>query len=464
MKIRHSKVHLTVTRRGLSVKGTVDNLEAIRSFLKQGLWEASLEDLPWMKRVFIASLRILSITLRKYTADDCALRSSALTFFTLMSIVPIAAVAFAIAKGFGFQKLLEQRLMENLADHQEVVVYVIEFSRRLLDSTKGGLLAGAGIIVLLWSVIKVLENIEQSFNNIWGVTRHRSLSRKVSDYLAIMLVAPILIIISGSSTVMVITQMHSITGSLGSGIFIIFITILIKLIPYCITWILLAFMYAFIPNTKVNTSSCLTAGLVAGIIFVVVQRIYIYFQVGVAHYNAVYGSFAALPLFLVWLQLSWFIVLFGAELSYACQNAHACGIELDMHRMTPSQKKLISLTIAHRVVAGFATGSSAPGSSDISDKLGLPVVLVKQILHELCETGILVEATSPAHEKTTYMPAKNPDTITVASVVEAIERYGVSCMIMPPQGKPEDLQKILKEFSRIVEGSPANKLLKDIPL
>lgn len=446
------------------MKGNVDNLEAIRSFLKQGIWEVSLKDLPGMKRFFIASLRVLSITLRKYTADDCALRSSALTFFTLMSIVPIAAVAFAIAKGFGFQKLLEQRLMEDMADHQEVVVYVIEFSRRLLDSTKGGLLAGAGIIVLLWSVIKVLENIEHSFNTIWGVTRHRSLSRKVSDYLAIMLVAPILIIISGSSTVMVITHMHSITSSLGLGSFSFFITILMKLIPYCLTWILLAFMYAFIPNTKVNTSSCLTAGLVAGIIFVVVQRIYIYFQVGVAHYNAVYGSFAALPLFLVWLQLSWFIVLFGAELSYAYQNAHACGIELDMHRINPSQKKLISLTIAQRVVSGFATGSPAPGSSDISDQLGLPFVLVKHILYELCETGILVEATSPGNERTTYMPARDPGTITVASVIEALEGSGVSCMIMPPQGEPEDLQGILKEFSRIIEGSPSNRLLKDIPL
>ena len=397
------------------MKGKVDNLEAIRSFLKQGIWEVSLKDLPGMKRFFISSLRVLSITLRKYTADDCALRSSALTFFTLMSIVPIAAVAFAIAKGFGFQKLLEQRLMEGLADHQEVVAYVIEFSRRLLASTKGGLLAGAGIIVLLWSVIKVLENIEHSFNNIWGVTRHRSLSRKVSDYLAIMLVAPILIIISGSSTVMVITQMNFITSSLGVGIFTFFITILMKLIPYCLTWILLAFMYAFIPNTKVNTSSCLTAGLVAGIIFVVAQRIYIYFQVGVAHYNAVYGSFAALPLFLVWLQLSWFIVLFGAELSYAYQNAHACGIELDMHKINPSQKKLISLTIAQRVVAGFAAGSPGLSSSDISDQLGLPFVLVKHILYELCETGILVEATLPGNEKTIYMPARDPGTITVAS-------------------------------------------------
>jgi membrane protein len=446
------------------MKGTADNLEAIRSFLKHGMWEVSLKDLRGAKRFFIASLRVLSITIRKYTSDDCALRSSALTFFTLMSIVPIAAVAFAIAKGFGFRKLLEQRLMEDLADHQEVVVYVIEFSRRLLDSTKGGLLAGAGIIVLLWSVIKVLENIEHSFNTIWGVSRHRPFSRKVSDYLAIMLVAPILIIISGSSSVMIITQMQSITSSFGLGLFAIFITILMRLVPYCLTWMLLAFMYAFIPNTKVNTSSSLTAGFVAGIIFVVAQKIYIYFQVGVAHYNAVYGSFAALPLFLVWLQLSWFIVLFGAELSYAYQNAPACGLEQDMNKIKPSQRKLISLTVAHRVVAGFAAGSPAPGPSDISEQLGLPVVLVKHLLYELCKTGILVEATVPDDEKTSYMPARDPGTITVATVIEALEENGASCTIMPLHGEPADLQGVLKEFNRMVEGSPANRLLKDIPL
>ena len=177
-------------------------------------------------------------------------------------------------------------------------------------------------------VINVLGNIEESFNTIWGVTRMRSLSRKFSDYLAIMVIAPVLMIISGSVSVMVITRLHSITGSIGLGFFTFIITLLMKLIPYCLIWILLAFVYMFIPNTQVKASSGLAAGLVAGTFFVMVQRIYIYFQVGVAHYNAVYGSFAALPLFLVWLQLSWFIVLFGAELSYTYQNAHVCGIEL----------------------------------------------------------------------------------------------------------------------------------------
>jgi len=446
------------------MKGKADHLEAVRSFLKQGMWEVPLDDLTGMKRGFVASLRILSVTLRKYTADECALRSSALTFFTLMSIVPIAAVAFAIAKGFGFQKLLEQRLMEDLSEHQEVVGYVMEFSKRLLESTKGGLLAGAGIIVLLWSVIKVLGNIEESFNTIWGVTRMRSFSRKFSDYLAIMAIAPVLMITSGSATVMVITRLHSITGSIGFGFFTLIITILMKLIPYCLIWILLAFVYMFIPNTQVKPSSGLAAGLVAGTIFVIVQRIYISFQVGVAHYNAVYGSFAALPLLLVWLQLSWFIVLFGAELSYAYQNAQVCGIEPDMHKMSPSQKKLIGLLIAHHVVAGFAAGSPPLSAAGISGRLSLPLVLVRLLIHELCETGILVEVASPGHDKSAYMPARDPDTITVASVIEAVDGHGVSCMGMSAGDESEDLQGILKELSRVMEGSPANRLLKDIPL
>jgi len=446
------------------MEGKVDYLEAVRSFLKQGMWEVPLDDLTGMKRFFVASLRILSITLRKYTADECALRSSALTFFSLMSIVPIAAVAFAIAKGFGLQKLLEQRLMEDLSEHQEVVVYVMEFSRRLLETTKGGLLAGAGIIVLLWSVINVLGNIEESFNNIWGVTRMRSLSRKFSDYIAIMVIAPVLMIISGSVSVVVMTRLHSITDSIGFGFFTLIITILVKLIPYCLIWVLLAFLYMFIPNTQVKPSSGLAAGLVAGTILVIVQRIYIYFQVGVAQYNAVYGSFAALPLFLVLLELSWFIVLFGAELSYAFQNAHECGVELDMHKMSPSQKKLVSLSITHHCVAGFAAGSPPLSAESISGQLGLPLVLVKLIINELCETGILVEVASPGNDKSAYMPARDPGTITVASVIEAVDGHGISCMGMSAGDESEDLQGILKEFSRAMEGSPANRLLKDIPL
>ncbi|HVN70661.1 MAG TPA: YihY/virulence factor BrkB family protein [Desulfomonilia bacterium] len=442
----------------------MENLADIKLFLKQGIWDVSLKELPWMERHLVSALRVLSITFRKYTADECALRSSALTFFTLMSIVPIAAVAFAIAKGFGFQKLLEQRLMQDMAEHQELVVYVMEFSRRLLETTKGGLLAGAGIIVLLWSVINVLGNIEQSLNNIWGVTRQRPLGRKFSDYLSIMLIAPILMIMSGSATLMVITHLNNITVSLGPGIFTFIITSLIKLIPYCPIWLLLAFLYIFIPNTQVSLSSGFVAGLVAGTVFVIVEKIYIFFQVGVAHYNAIYGSFAALPLFLVMLQISWFVVLFGAELSYAYQNAYACGIELDMSRISPVQKKLLWLSITHHVVVGFEAGSHPLTASDISKVLGLPLILVKRIMNELCETGILIEVVSQGNGKSTYLPAKDTATITVASVIGAQEDHGVSCAGMPIEDYSKDIEGILKEFNRIIEGSDANRLLKDIPL
>jgi len=446
------------------MKWKMENLADTKLFLKQGIWDVSLKDLPWMERSIVSALRVLSITFRKYAVDECSLRASALTFFALMSIVPVAAVAFAIAKGFGFQKLLEQRLMEDLAEHQEVVVYVIEFSRRLLDTTKGGLLAGAGIIVLLWSVIKVLDNIEQSFNQIWGVTRQRPLGRKFSDYLSIMLIAPILMIMSGSATLMVIKHLNNITTTLGPGISAFVITSLIKLIPYCPIWLLLAFVYIFIPNTQVRPSSGFVAGLAAGTIFVIVEKIYIFFQVGVAHYNAIYGSFAALPLFLVLLQISWYIVLLGAELSYAYQNAYACGIELDMSRISPVQKKLLCLAITHHVVAGFEAGSHAPTAADISKVLGLPLILVKRIMSELCETGILIEVAPQGNGKSTYIPAKDPATITVASVIETQDDHGVTCAGMPIEDYSKDFEGILKEFSRIIEGSDANRLLKDIPL
>jgi membrane protein len=417
-----------------------------------------------MKRTIISSLRVLSITVKKYGSDRCALWSSALTFFTLMSIVPVAAVAFAVAKGFGFQEMLKRRLMEDLADHQEGVGYGMEVSHRLLERPRGGSLAGVGSIVLLLSVIKVLDNIEQSFNNIWGVTHKRPFGRKIADYLAIMLIAPVLLITSGSATVMIMTQMQAITESLGPGVLTPIITAPIKLIPLSLIWILLSFMYVFIPNTRVNVSSGLVAGLAAGAVFVIAQKIYISFQVGVAHYNAVYGSFAALPLFLVWLQLCWLIVLAGAELSYAYQNAHACGIGLDMHKMSPAGKKLISLTIARYVVAEFAAGSSPSSDSGISGLSGLPLELVRAVLHELCEAGVLVRVELPPDGEYAYMPAKDPDRITVFSVIEALEGLGELRNAMPLPGAPEDLQGVLREFCRIVEDLPGQQAAEGHPL
>lgn len=444
------------------MKGISGRIGDIRDFLEVGIWKAHLNELKRGMRLLISGLRVLSITMRKYIEDQCFLRSSALTFFTLMSIVPIAAVAFAIAKGFGFQKLLEQQLMEKFSGHEDIVAQVMEFSQRLLENTQGGLLAGVGVIVLLWSVIKVLDNIAQSFNHIWGVKRSRSFGRKFSDYLSIMLIAPILLIISSSATVMVVTQISHITGILGLGVLNLLVAMLVRFIPYCLTWLLFAFVYVFIPNTKVNLVSGLIAGVAAGTIFEIVQKIYIHFQIGVAQYNAIYGSFAALPLFLVWLQLSWLIVLFGAELSYAHQNAQAYESELDPCKISPSLKNLLSLLIAYQVVKNFMKGAKAHNLSEISESLRLPPTLVKDFLSELSEIGILTEIVSDDHANPAYQPARDTSTITVSSVIEALEDKGIDTFPLPDTEELVKLGSVLKEFRHTMEKSPVNVLLRDI--
>jgi len=429
-----------------------------------GLRNDAFNELPWTRRWLVRSAKVLSTTLSKFKADRCTLWSSALTFYTVMSIVPIAAVAFAVAKGFGIQALLQQRLMDDLADHREVVLYVMDFSQRLLENTRGGILAGAGIVVLFFSAVMVLGNIEQSFNNIWGVHARRPLGRKIRDYFAIMLIAPALIITAGSAKVMITMQMQEITSGLGLGMLTPLVTTPMRLIPFCLVWGLLTFLYIFAPNTKVKASSGITGGLVAGVLFLAVQKGYIYFQVVVAQYNAIYGSFAALPLFLLWQQLSWLIVLAGAELSYACQNSLAWETGRDIQKMSGMARRLVSLSIAHHVVADFAKGGFPLSASDISRLTGFSPELTAPFLNGLCEAGVLVRVEHPRDGNRAYMPARDPDILTVSWVLEALEGPTGTVRGLPGQALSADLQEILKDFGRAVEASPANRLLKDIPV
>jgi membrane protein len=432
-------------------------MKDLGAFLSEGIWMLRIRDLSGSRRQLVLALRVLLMSIRKFISDECALWSSALTFYSLMSLVPVAAVIFAVAKGFGFKKLLQERLMEQFAGQEEMVVYIIDFSNRMLDSTRGGLLAGAGVIVLLWAVISMLGNIEQSFNNIWGVTRERSLGRKFSDYLSVMLVAPVLLITSISAAVMVVTHLGTVTSVFGLTGYVAPLTnLLLRLVPFLLTWLLLSFMYIFIPNRKIGYTSGILAGAIAGIIVIMVQKAYLAFQIGVSLYNAIYGSFAALPLFLIFLQLSWIIVLFGAEISYAHQNVHTCGRNL---AVTPYLKKIIGLTISQRIVQNYVGGEPGPTAQDLSETLELPPAFIQGLLGELRASGIILEANPGGDEDPTYVPARDTNTLTVAMVVEALGRRETACA---PLHDP-DLEEILREFERSMEASPANRLLKDLP-
>jgi membrane protein len=433
------------------------------NFIKTDIWRIRKEDFPRMKYFFIKQLRILLLATRGFAQNQCPLRASALTFYSTLSIVPMVAMAFGIAKGFGYQEILENQLLEKLSGQEEVMIRVVDFAHSLLENTKGGMIVGIGIIVLLWTVIKLLGHIEGSFNDIWEVKKSRSYGRKFSDYLSIMLISPLLIIMSSSATVFITTKITLITEKVALiGILSPVIFFMLKLIPYCLVWILFIFTYILMPNTKVNFSAGFIGGIIAGTIFQVSQLAYILFQVGVAKYNAIYGSFAALPLFLIWMQLSWFIVLFGAEISFSYQYADTYEFEPDRRQISLAFKKLLSLQIAHLVISTFSKGEMPLTASKISRVLEIPIRLVQQLLDELVESGIFSIAEIKGNKELAYQPARDINIITINSIIKTLEQKGVDNIPVAQTPELQSLSEVLSTFSAEIEKSPANLLLKDI--
>ena len=432
-------------------------------FLKADIWRIRSRQLPAKKFFWIRQLRILLLAIRGFGEDKCQLRASALTFYSLLSVVPTAAMAFGIAKGFGFEKRLEQQIMENVQGQEDVVERIITFARSLLDNTRGGLIAGVGVVVLFWTVIKLLSNIESSFNDIWGIKTPRSLGRKLSDYLSVMLICPILLIMASSVTVLVTSQVTliveklSFLGPLGTVILLS-----LKLVPYAVIWIVFTFLYFFMPNTKVGLRACLVAGVLAGTLYQGLQFFYINFQVGVTKYGAIYGSFAALPLFLIWLQLSWLVVLFGAEVSFAEQNVETYEFEPDSLNVSPSFKQLLALGIAQLCVKGFRDGVGPPGAGEISEQLEIPIRLARQILYELTAAGILSEVKVDDAGGMGYQPARSIEDITVNDVIRRLERRGQDAIPVAETKEFQALRGSLDQLHELFDKSPANLRLKDV--
>jgi len=445
------------------MKNIGEKIKKTLNFIKNDIWRIRRAQLPTGKSFFVKQVRVLLLSIRRYDEDKCQLRASALTFYSLISIVPVAAMAFGIAKGFGFEKILEAQLRDKLAGHEEILTNIINFSHSLLANTKGGLIAGVGLFVLLWAVIKLLGQIEYSFNDIWDIKQKRTIGRMFGDYFSLMLVCPVILILSSGVTVFISTQVNlivekfTILGSFSSLIFF-----LLKLLPYTLMWSLFTFLYIFMPNTKVRFSSGLVAGIITGTTFQVVQLAYITFQIGAVQYNAVYGSFAALPLFLAWLQLSWLIVLYGAEISFAYQNVDTYEFEPDILQASRRLRTLLSLFVTGRLIKNFIRGEKPMNAGEISNQLEIPIRFVNEIISDLVKSNIVSVVEIEGDIERGYQPAVDVSTLTIQHVIDAIERQGINTMHFTDNPDFASLSASLEAFGRTIEKLPENKLLKEL--
>lgn len=300
-------------------------------FFQKGIWENDLGEQNRFKRFCYGCLRISISSVQGFINDQCFEKASTLTFYSLLAIIPLVAISFAIAQELGFADSFIDQIKTQLKSQPQVAEKIIQFAHSTLKNTKGGIIASFGVVILFWTVLRTIGNIAIFFDDIWKVKKNRTLWQQMKSYTPLILLFPVFL--AGSSSVIIYMSTVAISTSRSNEYLSFLSTVILyvfDLISYLVGWGLLSFLYIYLPNTKVLWKSGIIAGIITGIIFYIWQWIYITFQVHASSYGVIYGSFAAVPLFLIWLNYSWLIVIFGAELS--------CHIQQEISKKLVSQR------------------------------------------------------------------------------------------------------------------------------
>lgn len=405
----------------------------------------------------VRQYKLLFYTVQGLSSHGTMVRSAALTFYTLMSLVPVVALVFAVVKGFGLAEGLEQNLYEVLPQSPEVIDYVVGFAQKALARTQGGWVALVGVLTLFWAVIKVFGSIEDAFNNIWEVRSTRSAARKYGDYIAVVVVAPILWVISSSMG----NYAAEILGVAGSPA----LEVLSRAGSLVVAWVMFTFIYVVLPSTKVRFTAALTAGVVAGTAFVLFQWGYVYLQRWMTSYNAIYGSFAALPLFLLWMQISWEILLLGGELSFAYQNVARFDEERESLLVSYDCRRKLMVGVMVLVSRAFRDGRGAVSFSEIRDRLDVPTRIMNNILYTLVQARMLNEIrTEGTDYDLEYAPARDISTLRVYDILSAVDSHGFGRDTIDMRSNRElrRCAEVVERLKDVTRASTENVLLIDI--
>ena len=376
-----------------------------------------------LKRSYIFVVKTIILAIRGFKSEDLQTKASALTFSTLLAIVPLLAVIVGIASGFGFRETVRESIYSYLPGHEAELGQAFDFVDNYLSMAQGGVFIGIGLILLFYTVINLISTIEGAFNNVWQIKKGRSWRRKITDYLALFIVLPAMMTISSGLSLFTSTMKNSFLNEY------VFFTpladMILLLAPYFITVLLFTGLYVLVPNTKVRFLNALTAGFITGCAFQFFQYIYISGQIWVSKYNAIYGSFAALPLLLLWLQISWLLCLFGAEIAYASQNVKKFSFERDSKNVSRRYKDFLIILITSLIVKRFEKGDVPYTADELSDSNRIPIRLTTEILYLLLELNIITEVYSSEDERIIhYQPALDINKVSVGYILNKVDEFG----------------------------------------
>lgn len=443
-------------------KSIGERISWLMHFLLHDIFRITEAELSRSTRFLLRLLKKLILSVRGFVDDNLIVKASALTYYTVLAIVPIFALFVAVGKGLGFSEIVEGFVIEIIGDNPEITSIVMGFVNNSLEYAQGGLFVGIGVSVLLWAIISMFRQVEANFNNIWNVKKNRSIVRQFTTYITMLIVVPIFIVISSGISVKVDEYVSLIAQSSVGSFFIPIYQFLVKLSPFVIYWLLFTLIYVIIPNTKVRFTSAILSGIITGTAFLAIQFLYVNGQVSLAQYNAVYGSFAAIPLLLFWLQLSWTIILYGAELCYVSQNLINFSFESDTKNISRRYKDYTLFIVLKIIISRFCQAEQPISANQIALDYNIPLRLVHDHIKLLVDTGIISEIYVEQNSDRFYQPAIDVNLITVHLVLDRINCFGSENFKITDNGSFNDIWQKLQNLQQTINEESSKLLIRDL--
>ena len=435
-------------------------LKRLIRFFKTDIWEIPSTGPMSVRSLLLNLLKTLLLAFRFFTAKRVMTQASALTYSTLLALVPILAVVFAIARGFGYNKYIEVWFRDALSSQPQAAEVIIGFVNSYLVHTKSGIFLGIGLIFMLYTVLMLISNIEQTFNEIWQVKKQRSLFRTFTDYIAMLFLFPILIVLASGLSIYMATVANS------AGNFMLLgpaVSFLLELFPYVLMSSMFIALYVFMPNTHVKFRHCVIPGVLAGVAMQCVQVLYIHSQIWMSSYNAIYGSFAALPLLMLWVQISWTICLFGAELCYSHQNLDYYDYNTSTSELSHRYRIFLSALLLSLICKRFDRGQKAYTAIELRSETGIPIRLVNDLLYDLIDARLLVEVTSDEKGAASqFLPAESVEYMSMGMMTDRLEAKGKWKLDLPVSRHYNNRWKRAVELRQSYLHASREILLKDM--
>lgn len=433
---------------------TTARITRLWNYVSDGVWT---DNRPLLS---VRIVKTLNLSVRSFMNADIQTQACGMTYRTLLAIIPALALLFAIGRGFNIQSLIEDELLRMFPAQQTFVRTSLRFVDSYLNQASEGVFVGVGIVFLLWTLISLLMNVEDTFNLVWGVREGRSIWRKLTDYTAILIVLPVLLICSAGMTLMISSTLQSL---LDLEFMTPLVQALMELLSWVLTWMFFTIAYVAVPNTRVRFASALPAGAIAAVGFIVLQWLFVTGQMYVARYNAIYGSFSFLPLMLIWLQLVWVITLAGAVICYSSQNIFQFNFANESSKISLFYRRSVVLAVCTVIVKRFDAGMTPPSVADLIHEYGIPARLAGDAADRLSNCGVVSRVViDEKRDILGYQPAVPIDKLTVGMVWSRLDSMGATGFVPDFDKRFPGIVAICSSISEAIGKASDTTLLRDI--